>query len=88
MNNGKAIGKLDVATRVWSKAGELKTGRYAHNAIFDGENILVVGGDGTKRTEKCSLSNGQITCSRQSPELADYYEYPELFLVPFDFCKN
>ena len=86
--NQNVIGKLDATTMVWSKSGELVTGRYAHNSIFDGTNILVVGGDGTFKTEKCSLLNGQITCSEQNPELFEYRYYPELFMIPANFCKN
>ena len=86
--NRNVIGKLNTTTKIWSKSGELVTGRYGHNAIFDGTSILVVGGSRTKKTEKCLFSNEQITCSEQNPELYDYYAYPELFWVPTDFCKT
>ena len=62
------------------------TSRSAHNAIYDGEYVLVVGGDATFETEKCSIKNEQVTCTSQSPELIAYTEYPEVFLVPEDFC--
>ena len=87
--NQKVIGKLDATSMVWSQAGELVTGRYAHNAIFDGTNILVVGGNASNiKIEKCTFSNGQISCSVQNPALSYYAYYPELFLVPTNFCKN
>ena len=63
IGSSSTIGKLDVSKRVWSRSGQLSKGRYSHNAIFDGENILIVGGMGTFMTEKCSFSNEQITCS-------------------------
>ena len=59
-----------------------------HNAIFDGQYVLVVGGGGRKKTEKCSISNDQMTCVSQLPELIDYAYYPEVFLVPEDYCKQ
>ena len=84
----KDIGRLDGTTMIWSKAGELTKGRWGHNAIYDGSSVLVVGGVGTFKTEKCTISNNQVTCTEQNPELVDYRTYPELFMVPVDFCKT
>ena len=39
----RKLNKLNAATHVWSKAGDLKTSRYGHNVIFDGRHFLVVG---------------------------------------------
>ena len=84
----KTIGRLDIKMRKWANAGNLVTGRRGHNAIYDGQYVLVVGGAGTMKTEKCSISSNFNTCSSQSPELTDYTYYPEVFLVPEDFCKQ
>ena len=80
------IGRLDAATKVWSKAGTLITPRKEHSVIFDGSNLMIIGGWYEKMTEKCSISNKQITCFEQFPMLNDYDGYPALFLVPSDFC--
>lgn len=64
------------------------TKRQGHNVIFNGVHFLIVGGEGSKKTEKCQLVSGQMTCAEQSPELANYHYYPELTLVPVDFCKE
>ena len=86
---GTTINKLDAATHVWSKAGDLKMARYAHNVIFDGRHFLVVGGYGTKKTERCTITEErQMSCVEQTPELTDYAYYPELYLVSVDFCKE
>ena len=82
------IGRLDIKTRKWTNAGSLVTGRSMHNAIFDGRYVLVVGGDNRKKTEKCSVSNDRMTCSKQSPELSHYSKYPEVFLVPEGYCEQ
>ena len=85
----KNIGRLDGTTFVWTKAGELVTsGRYAHNAIFIESSILVVGGHGRFKTEKCTISNKKVICVTQEPELDYYSHYPEIFLVEDDFCKT
>ena len=85
----KTIGRLDASKMIWSKSGELVQGRHGHNAIYDGSSLIVVGGyNGVRRTEKCVISNNQVSCKAQNPDLASYYVYPELFLVPFDFCKT
>ena len=87
-NKSKDIGRLDAITMIWSKAGELLVGRHGHNAIFDGSSVLVVGGSGSQKTEKCTISSNKMTCTENNPELNDYYRYPELFLVSKEFCKN
>ena len=73
---------------IWTKAGELKNPRDEHNVVFDGSNFLVFGGSGTKKTEKCTILNNQMTCTEQTPELTNFSIYPELFLVQIDFCKT
>ena len=87
-NYEKTVGRLDIETRKWTNSGSLVTGRYGHNAIYDGQYVLVVGGTGTDKTEKCTISNKQVTCSSQSPELNDYFKYPEVFLVSESYCKQ
>ena len=75
-------------THVWSKAGYLNTSRKGHNVIFDGRHFLVIGGYETKKEERCTIVRDEMTCVEQAPELTDYAYYPELFLVPDDFCKK
>ena len=87
-NYEKTVGRLDIETRKWTNAGSLVSGREGHNAIYDGQYVLVVGGVGTYKTEKCSITNEQVTCSSQSPELIEYAFFPELFLVPESYCKQ
>ena len=87
-SNEATIGRLDITTRQWTYAGNLVTARRGHNAIYDGQYVIVIGGGGTYESEKCSLSNNQMTCTSQMPELYNYYAYPELHLVPVDYCKQ
>ena len=85
----QTIAKLDTFTYEWSKAGDLIQGRCGHNAIFDGSDIIVVGGDvGSVKTEKCTIAEGKVTCVEQDPSLLDYSFYPELFLVEEGYCKE
>ena len=86
--NDTTIGKLD-ADLVWTRVGNLNRGRQGHNVIFDGQYALVVGGiAGTFSTEKCIISTSGVHCMEQSPSLYRYELYPELFMVPPNFCKN
>ena len=84
----RVIGRLDAIRRVWSKSGELISKRSGHNAIYDGSSLIVGGGYGLYKTERCVISNGQATCTDQNPELDYYSFYPELFLVKDNFCKT
>ena len=56
-----------------------------HEAIFDGEKFLVLGGaksgGGAVSNEVCTLIGASIACREASNKLDDYYAYPELFLV-------
>ena len=82
------IGRFDMTTQKWTNAGDLVAGRYGHNAIYDGHFLLVVGGKSNKITEKCSVENGQVTCMSKTPQLNNYYAYPEMFSVPADYCED
>ena len=88
----KKIARLDSTSYEWSRAGDLLTGRYGHNAIFDGNDIIVVGGyagdDGSVKTEKCKITEGNVTCVEQDPALVGYAYYPELFRVEDGYCKE
>ena len=91
-SNSKTIAKLDSISYEWTKAGDLIVGRRGHNAIFDGSDIIVVGGYAgsgvSLKTEKCTIAEGKVTCVEQDPALVDYSYYPELFLVEEGYCKQ
>ena len=83
------IGRLDAITMQWSKAGDLVYARRSHNVIYEGSSLVVVGGlPDLLRTEKCTISNDQVSCTAQNPSLENYAAYPELFLVPVGYCKT
>ena len=83
------IGRFDEATKTWSNAGNLiSINRYGHNAIVHNEKMLVIGGHGTFATESCSLSEGHFSCEAREPTLKDYNWYPELFIMPENFCSS
>ena len=85
----KTIARLDSISYEWSKAGDLITGRKGHNAIFDGSDIIVVGGYGTfLKTEYCKIIGSMVTCVELDPSLIYYAYYSELFLVEEHFCKE
>lgn len=87
--NESVIGRFDIATQKWANVGNLARGRNGHNVIYDGEFLLVIGGDtANKWTEKCSVSNEKVACISQTPELTSYSDYPELFLVKSNFCED
>ena len=80
------IARLDGSSYKWSKVGQLKERRHGHNAIHLNGFFVVVGGAGTKNTEKCEYKNDQMACHSQSPSLTDYTYTPELMTVADDFC--
>ena len=82
------IGRFDLAIRRWMNAGDLVTARAGHNVIYDGSYLLVIGGYADFMSEKCSITNGQVACTSQTPQLNDYAYYPEVHLVPAGYCTE
>ena len=72
----------------------MKWGRQGHGAIFDGEKILIVGGEPHHASRKeiknevFAVGGATVTCVEQSTTLAKQNGFPELFLVPEDFGKD
>ena len=76
------IGRLDAVTHEWSKAGELKNGRFGHGVVSAGSTFLVVGGEAKSfKTEKCVLQGKVMTCTEQESPALDGYSFPEIFLT-------
>ena len=71
----------------WDVKGSLQSARYGHGVIATNGSLLVVGGFGRQSTEKCSPEDGEMICVQQTPELISYSYYPEMFLVPLNYCK-
>ena len=75
----------------WTQASILQQARSAHNAIFDGESMIIVGGHELKnlKTEVCSFQPDKtVSCIAREPALTDYNHFPALFLVGESFCKT
>ena len=81
------IARLKESSLRWNKVGEIMSSRHGHSVIQLGQSFLVVGGKGRKRTEVCDWSHEILYCNEQNPILADYDLYPELFVVPDNYCK-
>ena len=77
------IARLDSAWS-WSRAGRLNTARRGHGAIWVNSKLVVVGGDGTYKTEFCDLKNNEFTCMETDSTL-EGYDYPLLFAVTDDY---
>ena len=85
--NLSIIARLDGESFEWTKVGQLKEGRYGHNAIHLNGYFIVVGGYGSRKTEKCVYNNNQMICNSQSPSLTYYAYTPELMVVHDDYCN-
>ena len=90
----KTIAKLTVNDE-WIKLGELNQARQGHAVIFAQGAFLVTGGlfnasNFSFNTEHCLVEDGtnSIECVTQEPVLELYGFYPEMFLVPANYCKT
>ena len=87
--SGEEISTIAKFDGVWSRAGRLNTGRYAHSAILFGTNsVLALGGVGNRKVERCTLFGGEFECINKEPNLNDWSYYPELFLISPSFCTE
>ena len=68
--------------------GDMITARREHGAIYTEGHFLIVGGSGTRMTDKCELNEDHVVCEEQTPELVDYAYYAELAAVENDFCSS
>ena len=88
------IGRLNESDWRWNNAGDLINARYGHNAIYvPSEGIMVIGGSVKGqpiplKTEICTILGENLFCREQNPALENYLMYPELFIVPDNFCHN
>ena len=93
-NEVAVIKRLNESNWRWYDAGELKNARFGHNAIYvPSEGILVIGGSVKGqpiplKTEICTIFGENLSCREQTPALENYLTYPELFIVPDNFCHN
>ena len=83
-----SILRLNGSSWTWSNVGQLNSARGGHSAIFFGNTVAVVGGQGTQRNEACLLKNEQFTCTELTSSLTDYEWWPILHLVDenYDTC--
>ena len=83
------IATLDVCTKSWARVGSLNEGRMGHAVVVRSDDFVIVGGYGTRQTERCALQNEmQMLCVSVEPELNSYADYPEAMLVEKNFCVN
>jgi hypothetical protein len=86
-NQDKVKTVASFSNSLWSKIGELKYRRYAHNGIKSGSDVIIVGGySETLKTEVWDTIENKSTAIL--PEFYGYDHYPHLFHVNPDFCAN
>ena len=83
------IATLDVSTKSWTRVGSMNQGRYGHAVVVRSNDFVIVGGYGTRQTERCTLQNErQMLCVSVEPKLTDFAWYPETMLVDENFCVS
>ena len=81
--NGILDGIVEFKDDVWTPIGKLRQPRAQHSAIFNGKEIMIVGGDEELETE---IWDRNFNFSRTiEPTLNGYNFYPVLHLVPYNF---
>ena len=73
--------RLQSGSWTWSNVGQINSARWGHAVISNGEKFTVVGGNGNKKNEACSLKDGQFSCTKLSSKLYNYAYVPILFSV-------
>ena len=66
------IAKFNPDSNTWSKLGNLKYTRNEFGMIQIGDEYLIVGGQGDKKTETCRLENDEMICTEREPTMTDF----------------
>ena len=82
------IAKFNPTTNIWTKLGNLQFSRYAFGAIEIQKQFLIMGGEGKKRTETCTITGKSIKCKSREPTLNNFQNYPALMVVETDYTER
>ena len=66
------IAKFNPDSNTWSKLGNLMNTRHAFGMIQIGDEYLIVGGQGDKKTETCRLENDEMICNEREPTMTEF----------------
>lgn len=84
------ISKFSQRVKNWIEVGNLNVKRRGHAAIFDGVELVVIGGYEAHSIEHCTQSNGRFDCfiteQVRAYDFTNYVFYPELAMVDEKFC--
>lgn len=88
MDATQTIAAFNTITKKWKKVGKLNEARTGHGVIMNKGNFIIVGGMDYKKTERCTLEGQSIHCKLINPGLDYYMGYPEMMIVPSDYCEK
>ena len=84
------ISKFSQREKNWIQVGNLNVKRRGHAAIFDGVELVVIGGNEAHSIEHCTQSNGKFDCliteQARAYDFTNYVFYPELAIIDEEFC--
>ena len=84
------ISKFSQRGKNWIQVGNLNVKRRGHAAIFDGVELVVIGGNEAHSIEHCTQSNGIFDCliteQARAYDFTNYVFYPELAIIDEEFC--
>ena len=72
----------------WSPVGTLNHPRQQHSAIFNGREIMIIGGGGSSEAEiwdTIFLTHRSLVLKPKSPYYNRNFLNPVLFMVPYNF---
>ena len=83
------IASLSTETKQWKKVGKLNQSRSGHSVILHQGAFVNVGGypNWLHGTERCELDGDSVICTTVDPYLAEYKFWPEMMIVPSDYCE-
>ena len=82
------IASFDTVVKRWIKFGKLNQARQGHRVIIQQDEFVVVGGFPGSGTERCTSNGKVLECTVFEPDLFNYIFYPELMLVPANYCPK
>ena len=85
------VAKFNPTKNIWTKLGNLQFSRHGFGAIETQKQLLIMGGEGKKRTEICVITGEKVKCKSREPTLNDFLYYPAMMVIETEYterCKN
>ena len=82
------VAKFNPTKNIWTKLGNLQFSRHGFGAIETQKQLLIMGGEGKKRTEICVITGEKVKCKSREPTLSNFLYYPAMMVIETEYTER